>query len=70
MVKVKYESTQGKCFGRGMAFPCKVMDEVDEHCGTFLCPFYKPAELKDWVRRDEKDGVVLIPPEEYEVECG
>lgn len=65
MVKVKYETTQGKCYGKGDAFPCKVMDEPDIHCGTFRCPFYKPADLKDWIRRDEKDGVVLIPPEEY-----
>lgn len=65
MVKVKYETTHGKCYGKGDTFPCKVMDEPDIHCGTFRCPFYKPADLKDWIRRDEKDGVVLIPPEEY-----
>ena len=65
MVKVKYETTHGKCYGKGDTFPCKVMDEPDIHCGTFRCPFYKPADLKDWIRRDVKDGVVLIPPEEY-----
>lgn len=65
MVKVKYETTHGKCYGKGDTFPCKVMDEPDIHCGTFRCPFYKPADLKGWIRRDEKDGVVLIPPEEY-----
>ena len=65
MVKLNYGTTQGKCFGKDVTFLCKVMDEPDIFCGTFNCPFYKPADLKDWIRRDEKDGVVLISPEEY-----
>ena len=34
-------------------------------CGTYLCPFYKPAKCKDWIRIEDDDGVNCIPPEEY-----
>ena len=29
------------------------------------CNFYKPAQCADWIRREEDEGVWLIPPEEY-----
>lgn len=69
MVKVSYTKTQGKCFAEGEMFPCNVMEEKHPNCGTFFCPFYKPADLcegdEPWVRIDQEDGVLLIPPEEY-----
>lgn len=37
-------------------------------CGTFKCPFYKPAGLQDWVRVEDSDGINLVPPEEYVAE--
>ena len=32
------------------------------------CPFYKPRGCEDWVRRETKYEILLIPPEDYEKE--
>lgn len=32
------------------------------------CRFSKPVDCTDWVRRDNNNKVVLIPPEEYNYE--
>lgn len=45
---------------------CACLTIPDAHCGTSACPFYKPAQLSDWVRVEDNDGINLMPPEEYE----
>ena len=30
------------------------------------CKFYKPIHCEDWIRIDQEDRVVIVPPEEYE----
>lgn len=40
-----------------------VLVEADE-CST-QCPFYKPKTCEDWIRREDRENIWLIPPEEY-----
>ncbi len=44
---------------------CKLLTTVDEKCGTYKCPFYKPLGCKDWVRVEDRQGTALVPEEEY-----
>lgn len=44
---------------------CKLLTAVDEMCGTYECPFYKPKGCKDWVRVEDKQGISIVPAEEY-----
>mgnify|MGYP006916040210 CR=1 FL=1 len=54
-----------KCFASIAGDGCAVRTRVHEECGTYMCPLYKPEDCGDWVRVEDKDGVNLIPPEEY-----
>lgn len=47
---------------------CSSMTGVHKDCGTYRCPFYKPQDCGDWIRVEDKDGISLIPPEEYKCE--
>jgi hypothetical protein len=44
---------------------CKVLTV---ECERESCPFYKPADCTDWIRREEGGKVWLIAPEEYYAE--
>lgn len=54
-----------KCFAEGYKGVCKLLTVKSDVCRTSKCPFYKPDECKDWVRVEDKQGVSLIPFEEY-----
>ena len=77
MVRVKYTTSKGQCASMSGTSDCTALRGNDHiemvksgKCGTFQCPFYKPAELQGlgWVRIDKQDEVLLIPPEEYDKE--
>lgn len=77
MVRVEYTTSKGQCASMSDADFCMALRGTDYieaaksgRCGTFQCPFYKPAELQElgWVRIDKEDEVLLIPPEEYDKE--
>lgn len=44
---------------------CRILIQMDEHCGTWRCPFYKPQGCKDWIRIKDRTGINLIPPEDW-----
>ena len=55
----------GECWGL-LRNTCTVMRKLDKKtCGTYECPYYKPEDCEDWIRVEDKQGVNLIPPEEY-----
>lgn len=56
--------TREPCFGQMAGNRCRVLSTRSEDC-DFTCPFYKPAECRDWIRVEDRQGVNLIPPEEY-----
>ena len=43
---------------------CKVLIKKHKGCNTYKCPFYKPANCKDWVRIEDRTRINLIPPED------
>ena len=44
---------------------CTASEKMRSDCGSYLCPFYKPAGCKDWIRVEDEEGISLVPPEEY-----
>ena len=53
------------CFANNTRYyGCNVLTMVHKDCGTYKCPFYKPAQCKDWVRVTDRTGTNLIPPED------
>lgn len=44
---------------------CKLLTTDHKQCGTYKCPFYKPQGCKDWIRVEDRQGVSLVPAEEY-----
>lgn len=57
-----------QCFAAKPADTCAITIPQLETCGTWKCPLYKPKSCKDWIRIEDRDGVNLIPPEEYACE--
>lgn len=56
--------TNEKCFALWYDTCSILTDKTKEDCIT-QCPFYKPKGCEDWVRREVKERIWLIPPEEY-----
>jgi len=53
-----------KCFAL-WASTCSILtDRTKEDCSA-QCRFYKPQGCEDWVRRERRGQVWIIPPEEY-----
>lgn len=68
MLKRKYTDTDGMCFAEKSG--CIAMQAYDiKNCGTYNCPFYKPAECEDWIKIEHKNFVELYTPEEYYSGC-
>lgn len=44
---------------------CGLLTRYGKECGSAECPFYKPRGCKDWIRVEDEDGTIIIPPEEY-----
>ncbi len=44
---------------------CGLLTRYGKECGSADCPFYKPKGCKDWIRVEDEDGIIIIPPEEY-----
>ena len=65
MIKYKYES-DGACFGKSIK-GCLILSKNQRGCGTYLCPFYKPTDCKDWIRLDKPNMIVMLPPEAVEI---
>lgn len=53
------------CFALGRDGGCRILVLKQDGCGTAKCPFYKPYGCKDWIRKETKDGLEFIPPEDY-----
>lgn len=60
-----YEESDGVCFAV-MTDGCSALKGVHPKCGTYRCPFYKPKDCQDWVRKDARSAVYLLMPEEVE----
>lgn len=65
MIKRKYTSMDGDCFAETYLGTCDALTERCSRCGSYICPFYKPKECKDWIRLDRPKYVELYTPEEY-----
>ena len=44
---------------------CRAMTDKSEFCRSSRCPFYKPQGCKDWIRVEDRQGISVVPPEEY-----
>jgi len=64
MHKREYTDTDGKCFAFEMG-TCIALVTGHAECGTYMCPFYKPKDCKDWVRIETSKEVRLYAPEDY-----
>lgn len=54
------------CFGEIAGKRCAILSKVTtKDCRTYKCPFYKPKECREWVRVEDRDGINLVPEEEY-----
>lgn len=53
------------CCNKGAQGECRALTYPEEYCDSKGCKFYKPIGCSDWVRIDDIDGPILIPPEEY-----
>lgn len=53
------------CFALTVTKACRALSKQSKECGTYKCPFYKPAICKNWVRVEDRQGINLVPPEEY-----
>lgn len=54
-----------KCFASFEGEGCSCLTEVPRECLAPGYPFYKPNGFKDWIRIEDRDGINLLPPEEY-----
>ena len=43
---------------------CAVLCKAEPQC-NYKCPFYKPEGCRDWIRVEDRDGIAVVPPEEY-----
>ena len=68
---IELKTIKDKCFA---AFEneegCSCLTGPYEACTAAGCPFYKPDGLRDWIRVEDKDGINLLPPEEYRQALG
>ena len=66
VVQRAYTDGDGTCFASvALNEGCSILSAIADSCGTYRCPFYKPEGCKGWIRLNAKEGVVLIPPEDY-----
>lgn len=63
---IDLKSTHDNCHAESLKGTCKILISKSRYCRTHKCPFYKPEGAKEWIRVKDKDGINLIPPEEYE----
>ena len=63
---INLKKIKDKCFA---AFEneegCSCLTTPYISCTPICCPFYKPVGMKDWIRVEDRDGVNLLPPEEF-----
>lgn len=65
-MKRNYTDTDGICFASfNNSSDCSVLSDKRTDCGTYMCPFYKSKDYRNWVRINGKSAVTLIPSEEY-----
>ena len=63
---IDLKKCKGSCFAYlSIADACKILIQKEESCNTYMCPFYKPKDCKDWVRIKDGQGTSLVPFEEY-----
>lgn len=53
------------CYAEMQGGGCRALSAKNNNCRTWRCPFYKPKLCKEWVRIEDRQGVNLVPPEEY-----
>ena len=61
---IDLKHTDEPCFAKTRFGGCKLLVIMAKQCG-YECPFYKPDGCKDWIRVEDKQGINLIPPEEF-----
>ena len=64
---IDLKTTEEPCFAKSRMGMCKLLTIMPERC-NYRCKFYKPNGCKDWIRVEDRQGVNLIPPEEFEKE--
>lgn len=60
---IEMSNLKERCFA-SLADGCAILKPEYINC-TPACPFYKPEECEDWIRRETNGEIWLIPPEEY-----
>lgn len=58
-------TTRQLCAAYSLTDLCTALKTPHVQCGTYRCPLYKPEDCGDWIRVEDKEGINLIPPEEY-----
>ena len=53
-----------KCFAKWQG-GCSIRVDYHPQICFPKCPFYKPQGCEDWVRREVRKKIWLIPPDEY-----
>lgn len=53
------------CIGMGWQGSCLLLNRMEPGCGSYRCNFYKPEGCESWTRIEDKNGVNLIPPEDW-----
>ena len=59
---IEISKCKERCFA-SISDGCAILTKMPIKCSPD-CAFYKPQGCEDWIRQ-EKDGIWLIPPEEY-----
>lgn len=62
---INLEMPHGSCWALLRGTCSASTEQKEDDCCTYRCPFYKPKDCEDWIRIEDKQGINLIPPEEY-----
>lgn len=65
MLRRDYIDRDGKCFALAVDESCSILKK-NKQCGSYRCPFYKPKDMRDWVKLERNGRIYLIEPEETE----
>lgn len=62
---IDLKKTTDPCYAEMVHDGCRALSEKSKYCRSWKCPFYKPEGCKEWVRVEDKQGINIVPPEEY-----
>ena len=62
---IDLKSITDPCYAEMLHGGCRALSVKSELCRSWKCPFYKPQGCKEWIRVEDKQGINIVPPEEY-----